>query len=244
MGTVSPTSDPNAMRYTFQGVGGRDEHNPTVRIDVNLNQNHRLTGTYNWQKAFQHPDLLNGNDPTFPDFANYADQTSHRNLGSYTLRSTLTPNLVNEAVGGFLWSPIDFAGPLGPSQFTDQGGFNLVLPTLNSTVLTSATISSAISQRNASHWDINDTMSWLKGSHSFSFGGTFTKVNYWTDTQTAVPSITFGVDTTNDPANAMFTTATRVTKRRSGRFSKTATSLSRLPRWSARRCATRIESAP
>ena len=64
-----------------------------------------------------------------------------------------------------------------------------------------------MSQRNASHWDINDTLNWLKGAHSLSMGGNFTKVNYWTTTQTAVPALTFGVDTANDPANAMFTNA-------------------------------------
>jgi hypothetical protein len=206
-GTVTATSDPNVNRYAFQGEGGRDEHNPTVRIDLNVSNNHRITGTYNYQQAFQHPDLLNGNDPTFPGFANYADQRSDRNLGSYTLRSTFGSHLVNELIGGFLWSPIDFAGPLAPDQFADQGGFNLNFPTLGSAQLTSATITSNMSQRNASHWDINDTLHLLKGSHSVSMGGNFTNVNYWTATQTAVPALTFGVETTNDPANAMFTAA-------------------------------------
>src|SRR5262249_34850662 len=41
-GTVTPTSDPNVNRYAFQGEGGRDEHNPTIRIDYNLTNNHRL----------------------------------------------------------------------------------------------------------------------------------------------------------------------------------------------------------
>ena len=206
-GNLTATSDPNVSRYTFQGQGGRNEDNPTVRIDVNLTDSHRLTGTHNFQRAFQHPDLLNNNDPTFPGFANYADQSSYRNLGSYTLRSIRGSNLVNELIGGFLWSPIDFNGPLGPSQFADQGGFNLVMPTLGGTALTGATITSSMSKRNASHWDINDTLSWLKGNHSVAFGGAFTKVNYWTTTQTAAPSLSFGVDATNDPASVMFTGA-------------------------------------
>jgi Carboxypeptidase regulatory-like domain/TonB dependent receptor-like, beta-barrel len=206
-GTVTATSDPNVNRYAFQGEGGRDEHNPTFRVDVNVTDSHRVTGTYNYQQAFQHPDLLNGNDPTFPGFANFADQRSDRNLGSYTLRSTFSSNMVNELIGGFLWSPIDFAGPLGPDQFVDQGGFNLGLPTLGSAQLTGATISTAMTQRNASHWDISDTLNWLKGSHSVSMGGNFTKVNYWTTTQTAVPQLSFGVEAATDPANAMFTNA-------------------------------------
>lgn len=201
-GTVSQLTDPNLMRYVYQGEGGRDEHNPTVKIDVNLRTTQRLSGTYNWQKAFQHPDLLNSNDSRFPGFANYLDQTSIRTLGSYTLRSTIRPNLINEAVGGFLWSPVDFSGPLGPAQFEDQGGYSLTLPY----GLTSGTTSTNISHRNNSHWDVNDTLSWLTGKHAFTFGGTFSRSNTWSDAQTAVPSISFGVDT-NDPANAMFTAA-------------------------------------
>ena len=116
------------MRYVYQGEGGRDEHNPTGKVDINLSSTQRFSATYNWQKAFQSPDLLNGNDPTFPGFPNFLEQTSIRTLGSFTLRSTIRPNLINEAVGGFLWSPIDFSGPLGPDQFVDQGGFSLTLP--------------------------------------------------------------------------------------------------------------------
>jgi len=201
-GTVSQLTDPNQMQYVYQGEGGRDEHNPTIRVDYNVSNSHRLSGTYNWQRAFQHPDLLNNNDPTFPGFANFLDQQSTRTLGSMTLRSTLTPRLVNELIGGYLWSPIDFSGPLGPSQFEDQGGFDLNFP-YN---LTSATISTGISARNNSHWDINDNLSYLAGNHSFSFGFGFTRSNTWSENQTAVPRITFGVDT-NDPATAMFTTA-------------------------------------
>jgi hypothetical protein len=202
-GTVRQLTDPNLRQYVFQGEGGRDEHNPTGKVDVNLNANHRFSGTYNWQMAFQHPDLLNGNDPTFPGFANFADQTSYRTLGSYTLRSSLKPNLINEAVGGFLWSPVDFSGPLGPAQFADQGGFSLSLPY----GLTSGTISNSISHRNNSHWDLNNTLSWLVDTHAFAFGASFTRSNTWSDQQTPVPTVSFGVDTANDPANAMFTTA-------------------------------------
>ena len=99
-GTVSQLTDPNLMRYVYQGEGGRDQHNPTGKVDVNLSSTQRFSATYNWQKAFQHPDLLNNNDATFPGFPNYLDQTSIRTLGSFTLRSTIRR-----------WSSSSRAGP-------------------------------------------------------------------------------------------------------------------------------------
>lgn len=206
-GTIKASADPNVANYNYQGVAGRIEHNPTIRMDYNISPTERLSGTYNWQEAYQHPDGLNNNGPTFPGLPNYLDQTSFRNLGSYTLRSILAPTMVNELVGGFLWSPINFSGPLGPAQFVNQGGNALGFGSMSGVNLTSATVSTSISSRNASHWDLNDTLSYLRGKHSLSFGGTFTQVNYWADAQTAAPSVTFGVNSTSDPAIAMFTTA-------------------------------------
>ncbi len=51
-------------------------------------------------------------------------------------------------------------------------------------------------------------MSWLRGAHSLSFGGSFMRVNHARTVWSAVPQITFGTDTNFDPASAMFSTAT------------------------------------
>ncbi len=45
----------------------------------------------------------------------------------------------------------------------------------------------------------------MKGSHNFSFGGSFTRADIWAKNQATVPTITFGVETV-DPAFAMFNT--------------------------------------
>src|SRR5262249_17208321 len=60
--------------------------------------------------------------------------------------------------------------------------------------------------RSAASWNLNETLNWQKGKHSFQFGENFTQINLFLTDQNVVPSISFGVDTTNDPANAMFTT--------------------------------------
>jgi hypothetical protein len=54
--------------------------------------------------------------------------------------------------------------------------------------------------------DISDTLSWTRGTHSISVGGKYTWVTLTYKAQNLVPTINFGVDTT-DPANAMFTAA-------------------------------------
>src|SRR6185369_5190328 len=53
--------------------------------------------------------------------------------------------------------------------------------------------------------DVSDTLTWLKGSHSFTLGGSFTHVGLWSYNQTVVPTVNFGL-ATGDAADAMFTT--------------------------------------
>jgi len=43
--------------------------------------------------------------------------------------------------------------------------------------------------------------------HALQFGGNFIRVNSWTRDQQLAPSVTFGVDSANDPASGLFTTA-------------------------------------
>jgi hypothetical protein len=63
-----------------------------------------------------------------------------------------------------------------------------------------------MSARQAPVWEYGDTVSWIKGSHSLSMGGTLTNVRLYPWNQQLVPGISFGVDT-SEAANGMFTTA-------------------------------------
>ena len=73
--------------------------------------------------------------------------------------------------------------------------------------LTGATTNRAHSSRNGKSWNLDNTINWLSGKHSVQFGASFTRTSGWMENQNIVPQITFGVDTTNDPANAMFVDA-------------------------------------
>jgi hypothetical protein len=93
-------------------------------------------------------------------------------------------------------------------MFSNYQGFAMTFPTVG----TAAAITSPAAppfrpqSRNANSLLIDDTMNWLKGSHSLSFGGSFTQYDIWANDVTLIPSVNFGV-LANDPANAMFTVA-------------------------------------
>ena len=61
--------------------------------------------------------------------------------------------------------------------------------------------------RNGSNYNFHDTVSWLKGSHSLSMGGVYTKVTDLEQSHSIVPALTLGFDTSNDPALGLFTAA-------------------------------------
>src|SRR5205823_14679431 len=77
---------------------------------------------------------------------------------------------------------------------------------INAAGITSATVQTGPNRNNTPVKNVNDNLTFAHNAHSLTFGFSFTQVNRWSVTQTPVPAITFGVDTT-DPAAAMTTTA-------------------------------------
>ncbi len=206
-GSITQLTDPNLQRYVFANNSAGKRYYPTMRLDFNITSKHRLENVYNYQYYLTTIDTLNNVDPAFPGFPNFGSQLSNRFSESLTLRSTLTPTIVNEARVGFTGGTVLFFPQVTPGQFTgpvaDQGGFNLGI---NAAGITSATVSTAPSRRNAPVWDFANNLTWTRGAHNLSFGGQFTQANLFLENQTMVPTIGFGVNN-NDPANAMFVTA-------------------------------------
>ena len=202
-GVFNSTTNLNTQSYLWLSPGNQQEKQPVVKLDYNITPQHRLSGTYNWQVVIRDPDHLNNADARFPGFVNYRKYTSYRPLSSGTLRSSLTPNLVNELRGGIKWGPSYFGEDAsnGPHTFAQQGGYNLGFPLS----LTNAGNQNTPTARSAWSWNIDNTLNWQRGSHSFSFGTSLFFGNVWADNQQMVPTIGFGVDT-NDPINSLFST--------------------------------------
>lgn len=206
-GTVSTTANRNTQNYVVQFEGQQNQYAPTGRLDYNITDRHRLTGTYYWQRFLNNSDFLNSTEPRFPGFVNNGEQNSHRTTGSLGLRSMLSQNLVNEFKGGWQWSPNEFFTNITPSMFEDQGGYALTFPAFSGTTLTSASTRVNSAPRNTTTWSVSNDLSWLRGAHSITLGGSFAGVHSRLNSYDAASNPALGFNTTNDPANVLFTTA-------------------------------------
>ncbi len=200
-GRVNETTSRNTEAFVFQAEGKGNQYAPTGRLDYNITDRHRLSGTYYWQRFKNSPDLLNGVDPVFPGFKNLGSQNSYRTTGSLGLRSTLSQNIVNELKGGFQWSPNDFFSNVTADMFDELGGYGLTFP-----IGTSPFAVRTPQPRNTTTWSVSNDLNWLKGAHSFTFGGSFSGVHNRNNAYDVVPGVSFGFNTTFDPAAGLFST--------------------------------------
>ena len=208
--TVTDLTDPLLQQMNYQYDSKGVTKYPTWRVDVNLSQNHRLSTSMNYTDLVSTPDTTNNREPNFPGFPNTGSQVSDRYTVQGTLRSTFGANLVNELRIGRSGGATQFSPEIGPSQFSgtsvaDQQGFLL---DINGDFLgiTNAASTGSFSAREAGTKIVENTLNWLKGSHSIQLGGAFTQADVWIKNQRYVPTIAFGIDT-NDPANALMFTA-------------------------------------
>ncbi|HET7696029.1 MAG TPA: TonB-dependent receptor [Vicinamibacterales bacterium] len=199
---TTPAGQTNLQNFVYQATSSNNQYAPTTRIDYNLTDNHRLGGSYLFQRFLSKPDLLNNAEPPFPGFPNQGFQTSWRTVGSLWMRSTLSSKMVNELRGGWQTSPNNFFGNISRDMFDYQGGFLLNFPTI-----TDPGANNNPAPRNTPNYNIEDTLSLQRGSHSFSLGGSYQRTEHRQNSKNLVPQLDFGVDQTFDPANAMFTTA-------------------------------------
>jgi hypothetical protein len=206
VGVLNPNSNPATNSFVWQSPGRLFEHQPTARVDINITEAHRLSGSAASIFAERDPDYLNSADARFPGAPNYRVFKSSRPLYSATLRSTLSSNVVNELRGGLTavgTGGSRFGQPSDPSQgvesFADIDYLAIVLPTVTDWW----TVNSP-SWRAAPTYNIDESLTWLKGSHSVNVGGSFVKSSAWENAQQIVPSVNLGFNTANDPAASLF----------------------------------------
>jgi carboxypeptidase family protein/TonB-dependent receptor-like protein len=210
-GTRSANSDPLYDDYVWQSPSELFEHQPTVRIDYNISDAHRLTGSWSSITAKRTPDYLNNADPRFPGAPNQRDFKSTRPLTSLSLRSTFTKNIINELRGGLtayasgsnFGYPSSVSSRNDPTTFAETGGFAITTPTDTTDWYTS----NNPTWRKAPTYTVEDTVNWNRGAHNVLAGGNVLISNASSSSQNMVRGITLGFNTDSDPAAGLFTTA-------------------------------------
>ncbi len=207
-GSLRQRNDPLTQDLTFTLPSKTKWRYMTGRLDFNLTSRHRLEATWNHNKLFAiQYDTTNSRQPRFPNSVNYGVQGSQRYNGSLSLRSTLTPRLVNEFRSGMSGGPSLFNPNYSPNMFSGSA-YNMDGYTvdISGPGIDNPWVSSSGSRRNATSKVLEDTLNWSKGTHSVNFGFAFSRYGVW---QTALqtlqtPSVALGVDNTYDPARVMF----------------------------------------
>jgi hypothetical protein len=186
-------STPNLQQVSFVNPGGQKRYFPTVRFDFNVTKNHHIENIWNYQLFTSQVDFLNGVDPAFPGFPNFGSQDSNRFSNTTAWRWTITNSLVNEARFGLVGGTVLFFPQVNAGQFQNQGGVNLGIGAAG---ISGATVVNTSQRRNTPVKQFNDTVNWVKGNHSFNFGVNATRVNFFQQIVTAVPTVNFGISST------------------------------------------------
>ena len=131
-------------------------------------------------------------------------------LTSTALRSTLSRNLVNEARAGYSGAPVLFFPEMNLGMYNgsvaNTNGFHLNFPNVGQGLTGAAVNGAAPQSRNATDVTAENMLTWLKGQHSFTMGGSFSRFDIWMKNSSLVPQISFGM-VANDPALGLFTNA-------------------------------------
>jgi outer membrane receptor protein involved in Fe transport len=204
-GSIAP-SDVNIDRYTYNVSVTSFRRFPTASVDYNITNKHRYKAAWNYNYFTDSPDTLNNADPSFPGFAIQAGQGSTRYSFSNSVRSTLSNNFVNEARVAYSGAPVKFFTEFNPSMFENQKGFFISFPTVGSALQAASPRDPGPSSRNASTLDIGNTLTWLKGAHSVTLGGTFSNYGIWLNNSSLVPRLSTGL-VSGDPALGLFVAA-------------------------------------
>lgn len=213
---VGSANDFNRLDLTFQAPGVNTRRFPTARFDWDITKKHHFEFTYHYQQYFSDPDAVNGQLPVVPGAGIVLGSESNvtgsiiRNQFSFAgaLRSTLSQNVVNEVRYTLGNGGISiFGSEANPELFAGRRGYTLSFP-FGSNPQTRSTQS----RRHTPVTTIYDNVTWVKGTHSLNFGGTFTHVKGYQQSQGSetIPTATFGIaagDPVNTGATAIFTSA-------------------------------------
>ncbi len=169
-----------SSNYQFQYSVPNDTFSYDVRIDHNLNSSNRMFGRFSDYSVDRQDPPWTGN--AIAGNGNFATQYKIRGKSvALSLTSAISPSILNELRGGFSRDNAR-SDPLGLSVGTSladnygltgipAGPFTAGIPPINISGLQRLGTAPWRPQvQVAQVWQLLDTLSWLKGSHSMKFG--------------------------------------------------------------------------
>jgi hypothetical protein len=164
------------QNYYVTALHPQNQRKDTLAVDMNLTEKQRLQFRRNNYAFFEYQPL-DGTPTETPKFFNRPNQTN-----SLDHVWTITPTLVNEALATVslddVYIPVDTAhffdrtsvGINYPYIFPNGKLIPTRIPTANITGLTGLTGNPYPSHSTGPIYTITDSLTWIKGSHTFKFG--------------------------------------------------------------------------
>jgi hypothetical protein len=209
-GTITPSTNPRATTFSFiDELSPNSNIYPATRLDYQATPGLAIRGVLNlqWRDLARQerypglPDVSEGFTSTYYILSTGAD---------WTLRN----NLFNQISFGGQSNFEEFRPgntlDIYEGQRIPQGLFRVVFPSVNQVVLMDSpqiTSDQMPIPRNNPVWNFSDTFTWLKNTHTFTFGGTFRRTTMYESIGGAPLTINLGV-ATGDPVSSVFTTTT------------------------------------
>ena len=207
IGFIPVTGTPYETNMQWNLAGTTTNLYPTARLDVHLTSKLNYSTTWNlyrWNIV---------GEPYYPgapvsswNTNNNASYLSTRYIWTHNFDYTFTPHLLNNFSFGIQSNNEYFNKPADPRMWGGYGygGQIVTLPIFSQGTLMYTGLPDG---RNNPVWQANDTMTWVHGKHTMTFGGAFLNSSFFEIAYggAGVPNIGLGIGT-NDPASAMFTT--------------------------------------
>jgi Carboxypeptidase regulatory-like domain/TonB dependent receptor len=186
---IPAANDPTGTKFLGSATAPVNIDQGTADISHNFSNNLRLHGYYAGQHDLRQEPTLQGN--TLPGFGDTRE--SKRQIATLGLEQTLSSTMVNEARLGFnrihiTFSPNDTRNPVA-FGIQDGNNFNAGLPqiTIGTTQINLGGPGGFPQGRGDTTAVFSDTLSYIRGKHSFKFGGEFRRFynnNFTGDTGT------------------------------------------------------------
>ncbi len=207
---VTPSSDPNISNVSWLQPSPTTYYYPTFRVDYNISDKFRLNVSFNETKEVQpaiQPSFLPG--PTFSN--EIAGNRNNNYTAAFGLTWTISPTLINEFRGGFLYNATWYAYNAAPlyANGTPAVAWNFNVPYPYSGNMSGQQFNLPITTYYPVY-NASDNVTWQRDKHTFMYGFSWYREqdHYW-NPPVGYPNVNLG--TTNfsglangDPAQAAF----------------------------------------